>query len=78
MSYQGPQDQIKDPEVYREFQEVARGMAEMQKMPVFYAEPSKPRDGNFCICDGVHWNPLSDGVKRPIWYDEEASTWKAF
>lgn len=78
MSYAGPQDQLKDPEVYREFQEVARGMAEMQRMPIVYRAPEKPRDGHFCITAGTTWNPLGDGIKRPVWFDEAAGVWKAF
>lgn len=78
MSYPGPQDQIKDPEVFREFQEVARAMNDIGQMPVIFREPLKPRDGMFCICSGTTWDPLSDGIKRPVWFDEDSGTWKAF
>ena len=68
MSYQGPQDQLKDPEVYREFQEVARAMKELPLFLIVYREPVRPREGMYCVCDGNFWNPLGDGVKRPIWF----------
>lgn len=73
-----PQDTVKDPEVFRELQEIAREMKELPQMRVMYREPQKPRDGLFCICDGTAWNPLGDGIKRPVWFDQDALLWKAF
>lgn len=78
MSYQGPADTIKDSEVFRELQLIAQSMGEVGRMRVLYREPLRPRDGMFCVCDGVIWNPIGDGIKRPIWFDEAAGLWKVF
>jgi hypothetical protein len=76
MAYSGPQDTLKDREVFRELQEVARSFEEIPRMKILFAEPFKPRAGNFCICDGTTWNPLGDGIKRPVWFD--GTNWQAF
>lgn len=39
--------------------------------------PTKPREGDWRIADGVLWNPLGTG-KGPVWYDATAVAWKAF
>lgn len=77
MSYK-PTDTLKDSEVFREFQQVASELQELRRMLVTFREPFKPRDGQFIIPDGVTWNPLGDGLKRPIWFDKDAGVWKAF
>lgn len=45
---------------------------------VSYAAPLKPRDGDWRIADGINWNPLGTGIKRPVWFDGVTNTWKAF
>lgn len=75
MSY-SPSDTIKDAEVMRELQRVGNEFNSLGIMKVLYVEPAKPREGNFCICDGGVWNPLGDGIKRAIWFNGAA--WQAF
>lgn len=77
MSY-SPSDVVKDAEVYRELQAISQEFEAIGKMKVLYNPPVRPREGNFCICDGITWNPLGDGIKRPVWYDQTALLWKAF
>lgn len=77
MSY-SPSDNLKDPEVFRELERIGREFEELGRMKVLSVEPYKPRDGNFCICDGTNWDPFGDGVKRPVWYDAVSGTWKSF
>jgi hypothetical protein len=45
-------------------------------MRVLAVAPEKPRDGEGAICNGTTWNPIGDGVKRPVWYDATAAIWK--
>ena len=35
-------------------------------LPVLHSEPNYVFDGMLCICDGVGFNPLNDGIKRAI------------
>ena len=77
MSYTASES-LKDPEVVREFREIGKEMENLRRMQVRFSEPQRPRDGFFCICDGSNWNPLGDGIKRPVWFDETAGLWKAF
>jgi len=73
-----PADVIKDPEVYRELQKISEEFNAIGQMRVFYREPLKPRDGFFCLCDGVQWNPVGNGIKQPVWFDADSSTWFTF
>jgi hypothetical protein len=77
MSYT-PSDTIKDAEVYRELQRVGEEFEALPRLKILHVEPVKPRDGNYCVCDGVNWNPFGDGIKRPIWYDATTASWKSF
>lgn len=77
MTY-NPAGNLQDAELNRELAEVAKEMEALRRMPVRTAPPYKPRDGEFCVCDGAFWNPLGDGVKRPIWYDADTLAWRAF
>lgn len=54
------------------------GVSNLPFLPVLAREPLKPRDGQTAICDGVNWDPLGDGLKRPVWYDFDDEEWKAF
>jgi hypothetical protein len=71
-------DSLADQETRRELQLIAQELENLRSMRVLHNAPLKPRDGNFCICDGVNWNPLGDGIKRPIWFDQTAGLWKRF
>ena len=70
----------KDSELREELLRIAAVLAVLVEghMLVAYAPPKRTRDGMTLICDGILWNPLGDGVKRPIWYDAGAGTWKSF
>lgn len=74
MSYT-PTD-LKDPETSRELRRIAEEFNAIGKMRVFHREPEKAREGFFCICDGTDWNPLGDGIKRPVWFNGVA--WSKF
>lgn len=75
-----PTEQIQDPAVKRELQKVANSLNNIivGRLLVLHIAPLRPSDGQAVICDGVHWNPIGDGVKRPIWFDKDTSTWKPF
>ncbi len=75
MSYT-PADTIEDQEVRRELQEVAKEMESLRSMAVLHRSPVKPRKGNFCICDGVDWNPLGDGQENAIYFN--GTIWRRF
>ncbi len=75
MSYR-PAGTLTDPEIQRELEAIAREFAELPSMQIRYREPFKPREGNYCVCDGTTWNPLGDGIKRPIIFLNGA--WEAF
>ncbi len=66
--------------VEEELRKLARELSKVQagKLLVATRAPAKPEDGDVVVCDGVNWNPLSDGVKRPLWYDRTTQTWKKF
>lgn len=68
---------IKDPEVAAEFRRLAEFLGPVYRLPVLYVAPVFPTDGDVVICDGASWNPLADGVKRPLWYDASVPAWKA-
>jgi hypothetical protein len=73
-------EQINDPAVARELQNIANSLNTIivGRFVVLHSAPAKPQDGQAVICDGVNWNPIGDGVKRPIWYDKTAGLWKIF
>jgi hypothetical protein len=76
MNY-SPTEIPEDSKVERELHRVGQAM----RQPVFFVyhtAPVKPIDGMIVICDGVNWNPLGDGIKRPLWYDAGAAVWKKF
>jgi len=79
MSYT-PIERVSDPAAQREFRRIAESLNSIAvgRIVVLHVAPSKPYDGQVVICDGVHWNPLNDGLKRPIWFDAEANLWKPF
>ncbi len=55
----------------REFEKIA-AMLEAPNVPIFYAAPSKPRDGQLVRADGTEWDP---GSARGIYiFDEDV--WK--
>jgi hypothetical protein len=64
--------------VARELRIIAQLFAYIDNCPtrVLAVAPEKPRDGEGAICNGTTWNPIGDGVKRPVWYDATAATWK--
>jgi hypothetical protein len=63
--------------IVQEFLRIAAVMETLQgKMEILYSAPPRPREGQVGICDGVSWNPLGDGIKRPVWFD--GVDWKAF
>lgn len=66
--------------IRRELQAIAETLNGLATGPlrVLSVAPVKPRDGDTAICDGTNWNPLGDGIKRPLWYDESAAAWKKF
>lgn len=77
MSY-SPADTIKDPEVYRELQRIGEEFNQILKLKITSQLPTKPRDGDVRIADGINWNPIGDGIKRPVWFDVVSHTWKSF
>lgn len=42
----------------------------------YTVEPQKPKDLDVAVCDGILWNPLGDGIRRPLWFD--VGIWKPF
>lgn len=48
---------LKDPELWREFQRIAEAFKVVHQHPVLRAEPSKPRVGMVVYADGTDWNP---------------------
>jgi hypothetical protein len=69
---------VTDPIVYRELLKISAALSSLKegKISVLTVEPVKPREGMLFICDGVHWNPLADGIKRPVWFD--GTIWRQF
>lgn len=76
MSYK-PTENL-DPAVQHELQKVGIELSKPLRLAVRYKAPEKPGDGEICICDGVHWDPLIDGIKRPVWFDNTVQLWKKF
>jgi hypothetical protein len=75
-----PNSNIKDSTLLTEFNKLAQVLAQItvDNLKVLHVAPGKPRDGDVAICDGTDWNPLSDGIKRPIWFDGGSTSWKKF
>jgi hypothetical protein len=75
-----PSDGIQDQEVFRELLRISQVFTFLDKgsIRVLHAAPEKPSDGDTAICDGGDWNPLGDGIKRPIWFNETTGLWEAF
>lgn len=73
-----PSEAFKDPAVERELRRISEAFETVNRLPVLHTAPLKPRDGDVVICDGTDWDPLSDGTKRPLWYDADVPEWKAF
>ena len=73
-------EKIADPGTERELQKIVSllNVLTAERLRITYVAPSKPVDGQVALCDGVHWNPLSDGVKRPVWFDKGTNSWKSF
>lgn len=74
-----PSSSLKDPAVLRELQRISQVISALStgELRVLHKEPAKPRDGETAICDGTDWDPLSLGVKQPVWYDADVPAWKA-
>lgn len=78
MSYK-PTSQVRDSDVAQELDAISREFAsQLLYLRKFTSAPRNPIDGLAVICDGVLWNPLGDGIKRPVWFDADASIWKTF
>ena len=79
MNYR-PSETVKDLAVYRELSRIAQILGQLEKGPirVLHVAPEKPSDGDTAICDGANWNPLGDGIKRPIWFNETSGLWSVF
>jgi len=45
---------------------------------IAFVAPERPREGMVRICDGTSWNPLGDGIRRPVWYDGLTASWRKF
>jgi len=56
--------------------EVAFGLGQARRLLVAAVAPTKPFEGMVLICNGTTFNPIGDGIKRPIWYDGAA--WQKF
>lgn len=41
------------------------------KLPVTAVEPTKPRDGDIKIADGINWNPTNSGKGAYVFFDGE-------
>jgi hypothetical protein len=68
---------INDSQIYDELMRIAVILEVLgDQLRVHNVEPEKPREGQTAICDGTNWNPLSDGIKRPVWFNGTA--WSAF
>jgi hypothetical protein len=69
-----------DPKIVRELRKIAEVLAIVDKNTIRFltAAPEKPRMGDVAICDGTNWNPIADGVRRPIWFDETSGVWRRF
>lgn len=79
MKYE-PAELVSDSATQRELQRVAASLNNIYagKLRVMPVAPAKPSDGQIVICNGTTWDPLGDGIKRPIWYDAGAQLWKSF
>jgi len=72
---------IGDPSVMEELQRIALAIEQLRNMPSApqRARPyDKPFDGQIAIADGTNWDPLGDGVKKPVWFDKNSATWNNF
>lgn len=76
MAY-APVESPLDPAVERELRRVGDAMR-ILTLVVHNRAVVRPAEGQVVICDGVNWNPLGDGIKRPIWFDVDTGTWKSF
>jgi hypothetical protein len=72
-----PSETPDDSKVERELYRIGEAIR-LPQLIVYHSAPEKPVDGLLVICDGVNWNPLGDGIKRPLWYDFTAAVWKKF
>lgn len=75
-----PSETVGDPAVARELQRISQVLATFAApgLAELTVEPGKPFHGQTVICDGSDWDPLGDGVRKPVWYDANASAWKAY
>jgi len=73
-------EQVNDEGALRELKKIQGlfGSLTAGKLAIRRTVPEKPQDGQVVICDGAHWNPIGDGVKRPVWFDKDTNTWKIF
>lgn len=79
--YYTPSATFSDPALVEELQRIAQAIERLRVTPqilVRNSPPPKPFDGQVLIADGVNWNPIGDGVKRPVWYDIATETWKKY
>lgn len=72
--------QVDDASTQAELLKLAQvvNIAEMKALKLATREPARPVDLQVVVCDGTNWNPMGDGLKRPIWYDADVQLWKAF
>lgn len=76
-----PHNILQDPAALEELQRVAQAIEWLQSNPALpqrKAEYPRPFDGQMAVADGVNWDPLGDGVKRPVWYDKATGQWFNF
>ena len=76
MSYE-PAEVPDDSKVERELRRVADA-SRFTVLNVLAKAPSRPAEGMVVMCDGVNWNPIGDGIKRPIWFDAVTGLWNKF
>jgi hypothetical protein len=71
-------ENINDESILREFRKIQAVLQSITagNLLVTFVPPLKPFEGQVLICDGVKWDPLLDGIKRPIWFD--GIVWKPF
>lgn len=77
MSYR-PTGNVQDPATSDELDRIAQefAMAVARNLEVTNVAPPKPSEGEVRVADGVNWDPIGDGFKRPVWFG--GGVWLAF
>ena len=72
-----PSELIRDEATGRELDRigVALSRAQQGRFRLLYKEPAKPQDGETAICDGTEWDPIGDGLRRPVYFDGDLGMW---